>query len=821
MAKTFLLIVIAGFLCLRPGMGAADEAAWERYNLAGILAYQRGDYAEATKQFEAALKEAQDFGEQDPRLATSLNNLAWVYDAQGNYGEAGPLYKRSLAIREKALGPEHPDVAQTLSNLALLYQSQVRYGEAEPLYKRSLAIREKALGPEHREVATSLNNLAALYESQGRYGEAEPLFKRALAIDEKASGPEHPDVALGLNNLAALYDAQGRYAEAEPLCKRALAIKEKALGPEHPQVATSLSDLAALYDAQDRYGEALSFIRKATAIRRTRATLASGERSSGALSEQRTQRPGFVGHVSLLSAVAGDTPDERLGSEAFEVAQLARASDTAHAVARMAARFASGNDELARLARTRQDALERWQVLDAEWVKAVSKPTGERRADREARLREELAGLDQKIAELDTTLQRTFPEYQDLTSPEPLLMQEAQKLLVPQEALLAYLVGEKESYLWLVRKDKSDFRKIEIGKQALDQVIKALRLQLDPSIGVHSFAVKEAHELYRRIFAPAEPLLKDATHVIVIPDGALRSLPFGVLVSEEPKAPIGHLSHYRDIAWLAKKYALTVLPSESSLRALRRFAQGTSGDQPFTGFGDPVLEGGGQTRGANVAALFSRGAIADVNEVRQLERLPETAHELYAMAGALGADKRHIYLRQAATETHVKRLDFTPYRTLAFSTHGLMAGEFKGLAEPALVLTPPQQGTELDDGLLTASEVAQLKLNAAWVILSACNTAAPDGSPGAEGLSGLAKAFFYAGSRTLLVSHWAVASDPTVELITGMFKESAKDPGIGKSEALRRSMLALMTNHDKPHYAHPAFWAPFVVVGEGGGVALP
>ena len=300
-------------------------------------------------------------------------------------------------------------------------------------------------------------------------------------------------------------------------------------------------------------------------------------------------------------------------------------------------------------------------------------------------MREELAGLDKRIAELDTTLKRTFPEYKDLTSPEPLVMQEAQKLLAPQEALLAYLVGKKESYLWLVRKDKSDFRRIEIGKQELDKVIKALRLQLDPSSGVRPFAVKEAHELYRRIFAPAEPLLKDATHVIVVPDGALQSLPFGVLVIEAPKAPISSLSQYRNIAWLAKKYALTVLPSKSSLRALRRFAKGTLGDQPFTGFGDPVLKGGGQSRGANVAALFSRGAIADVDEVRQLPRLQETADELYAMASALGADKRYIHLRQAATETNVKRLDFTPYRTLAFSTHGLMAGEFKVSG----LLTPP------------------------------------------------------------------------------------------------------------------------------------
>ena len=146
--------------------------------------------------------------------------------------EAIPFAQRSLAIREKALGPDHPEVAQSLNNLALLYEAQGRYADAEPLYKRALAIKEKSLGPNHPNVATSLNNLAWLYQAQGRYADAEPLYKRALAIYEKALGPDHPYVADPLNNLALLYQAQGRYADAEPFNKRALAIYEKALGPD-------------------------------------------------------------------------------------------------------------------------------------------------------------------------------------------------------------------------------------------------------------------------------------------------------------------------------------------------------------------------------------------------------------------------------------------------------------------------------------------------------------------------------------------------------------------------------------------------------------
>ena len=144
----------------------------------------------------------------------------------------------------------------------------------------------------------------------------------------------------------------------------------------------------------------------------------------------------------------------------------------------------------------------------------------------------------------------------------------------------------------------------------------------------------------------------------------------------------------------------------------------------------------------------------------------------------------------------------------------MISGDIKHLAEPALVLTPPDKASEQDDGLLTASEIAQLKFDAEWVILSACNTAHGEGA-GAEGLSGLAKAFFFAGSRALLVSHWPVESQSATALTQGMFRALRDDPTMGRSEALRRAMFKLVANDNHPHWAHPAFWAPFVVVGEG------
>ena len=235
--------------------GQTGDLFWESSMQVGVEAYQQGNDDEAENQFLAALQIAKNFGLEDPRLATSLNNLASLYQAQRKYAQAELLFERALAIREKSLGPEHPDLATSLNNLGSLYHNQEKYSEAKPLYWRSLAIREKALGLEHLRVAESLSNLAVLYNNQGKYAEAEPLFKRSLEIRETSLGPEHPGLATNLINLAELYRAQGKYSEAKPLLARTLEIWVKALGPEHSNVALGLENYATLLKEMDRETE--------------------------------------------------------------------------------------------------------------------------------------------------------------------------------------------------------------------------------------------------------------------------------------------------------------------------------------------------------------------------------------------------------------------------------------------------------------------------------------------------------------------------------------------------------------------------------------
>ncbi len=587
----------------------------------------------------------------------------------------------------------------------------------------------------------------------------------------------------------------------------------------------------------------------------------------------------FVRHIrdafNVARKVSGQNiPDQKntdvakLTDEAFRVSHWAENSSASRALAQMATRFSKGNSAISAKIRARQDLAIDWQLTNNKLLKAISRASESRQLNDEKQLRVRLKSIEDRLHKLDRLISSSFPEYAILANPQPLSIKQVQSLLEPDEVLVALLdtveqqEGHSQTFIWAVSKDKVIWAQSELGGKALREKVATLRRALDPSNGTrgvkktrglatdseNDFDLTLAHELYRELLGPVEELLVDKKHLLVMPSGPLTALPFHVLVSKPPNAGLLGYEMFRQAEWLMKQLAITTLPSVSSLQALRGITRnGTRARLKLIGFADPVFspalpdaaktaeasrsKGGAEPeagkRAKNKAvsrkektgyASFFRGGLTDLSAISQLAQLPETRTELTSIARTLKIPQSDILLGRDATESIVKRQKLDQYRIVYFATHGLVAGDIRDLAEPALAFSVPLEASEEDDGLLTASEVAQLKLNADWIVMSACNTASGD-RPGAEALSGLARAFFYAGAKTLLVSHWPVYSDAATALTTRAFslmsKSEQQGNPIGRSEALRRAMLALMRDRSKDDNAHPGVWAPFVVVGEG------
>ncbi|MCB1512661.1 MAG: CHAT domain-containing protein, partial [Hyphomicrobiaceae bacterium] len=690
----------------------------------------------------------------------------------------------------------------------------------------------------------------------------------------------HPSVALSLHNLAVLYQAQGSFAAAEPLYRRSLAIREKALGPGHPDVANTLNNLAALYYAQSDWQRASDYFRRGSAVvaeRTRRGSQIVGQRLTGRTKSE-TVRSSRAFRVFVKSAYRllrhRDADADKITSEMFKAAQWSTSSEAAGSLAKMAARNAKGSGPLASLVRERQDLVDEWQRRDAWRTAAVSKPPTQRSPEQEAKNTARLTAIDKRIAEIDVRLKAEFPDYAALANPEPLSIAQVQAQLRPDEALVLFLdtpawkPTPEETFIWVVTKTASRWVRSDAGPTALRQHVDALRCGLDVAawskplcaklLGVSyrgeddwksgklpPFQIERAHALYQALFGQVEDLIK-GKHLLIVPSGPLTQLPFQVLVTKKPPADAVNRTAFLKASWLAKHHAITVLPSASSLQALRAHAKPSRATKPFIGFGNPLLDGDADDpkqlaaarlartitgcaapgtmrtaslRGMHRAIKPLRGGARTVEplEIRAQAPLPETADELCAVARGAGTNTDALYLGKRATETAIKDLSangiLASYRVLHFSTHGALAGELTTSREPGLILTPPQTPTEKDDGYLSASDVAGLKLDADWVILSACNTAAGE-QPGAEALSGLASSFFFAGARALLVSHWRVYSDAAVTLTTGTFDAITRRRGIRRAEALRQAMLA-MIDGSRVADAHPARWAPFVLIGDG------
>lgn len=754
---------------------------------------------------------------------------------QGRLVEAEVTAREVLSTLLGRVGRTNLDAAMAVLALAEAVHAQNRHADALKLAEAARAILDEIGAPPGARLRRVADHLAGrILLARREMTEALALFDRARhGLDDgdffaNTLFRHSPDAILALA-------AAGRAEEAVPLAEDLSRSRAQVYGPASWEAAEAGGVRA--------YAEFCSGRGAATLPGFRRFAAAIDNRARGTGTDPARIQLVVEGYVSALAEAFAGSNDLTLAAEAFAAAELGREGQVRKAVEAAARRAAATSPEIAALVRNEQDLERHGDALRGHLARlSATVQTDEIRA-LGATLRGELERVETSQSQLTAALARAVPASVAATRPIPA---DAARALRSGEVMVATMVAADRSFIWAVDAAGTlRFAVAPAGRKEIGRLVAAVResteMRGDTLASVPVFDFASAHRLYSLLLQPVAAGWKDGRTLVVVPDAALGFLPIPLLTTDQtaPLADKGPLfAPYRRVPWLARTHAVATIPSVTALIGLRRMQAARPERRPFIGFGDPLF-GSAPPPALQVASTASRGVVhrrntrmtnrgslddAGIGTVRlpMLVPLPETADEVLAVAASLGADaSRDVFLGARATEDMVKRTPLADRKVVMFATHGLVAGDLDGLMQPALALSNPAGGP--GDGLLTMEEVLGLRLDADWVVLSACNTAAADGG-GVEAVSGLGRAFFYAGTRALLATHWAVETESARLLTSEVFKRQGADPSLSRAEALRLAMVAVMDGpgivedgRTVATYAHPFFWAPFALFGDGGG----
>ena len=736
----------------------------------GVVKYylERGDTL-------AAMRVASDLAHahlppDHPKMGNVLNSAYAVLLRYGRYGEAEPLIRRHLALERALHSRDVDDIYDPLSMLARAQELRGNFAEAEELFRAAADMAARMAGagqPDRPGIARG--NLARAIARQGRLAEAEAEARAGLARLTADLAPGDANIGNGQVQLADHLERLGRREEALELAEAGLALLGAALPPEHSEVLQARLIRARILAGMGRHAEALEAARAAAAVFRGQLfDLATSETEHVTLSRV---LPHAFGDYLEVALAAGDD------GAAVEAGQLLLLSDLAVANARIAAASVARDAGLEAGVAGLEQARARIAELDGALARALADGSGDAAA-----LAARLAEARRAAAGAEAALLASYPAYADLARPRLAALEQLQAGLNEGELLVLPIALPTRAVTLAIGRDG-----VTIGSTAANpQAVQALAARVRESAQAPgTFDLAAAAELFALVF-PLETrtALAGARQLLFPASGYLARLSPALLLT----APAARLE---EAPWLVRSHALTILADPAAPRG----TAGPLAPRGFLGVGAP-------------AGLPPALAEAQTRGGPQLPPLPQARAELEQLAAALAAPDPLLLTDAAATEPALAAQDLARFDVIAFATHGLVGGEVPGLAEPALLLSP----ADGSDGLFTASEIARLRLAAQWVILSACNTAAGEDA-GAPGYSGLARAFASAGAKSLLISHWRVRDDAAAFLSVETMRRAAA--GAPRAEALRAAQLALLDGQSGlPGAAHPAVWAPFVILGE-------
>jgi len=787
----------------------------------------KGQYSLALPLFERSLAiREKALGPDHPDVANSLNNLAELYRATGEYAKSLSLHERSLAITEKTGGRDHPFVAASLNNIALIYWRMGEYSKALTRFQRGLEIRERTLGAEHVAIANSLNNIALVYRYMGEFARALPLYERSLAISEKMQGAEHPGVALMLDNLSELYRDMDDPAKALPAARRSLQIREKALGLTHPAVAQSLWSLARLLWTAGNHEQALPLLQRALSIasadapetlwriqdglrivytQRKQPDLAiffgkqavntiQGLRARLVGLEQESQRGFLTDKTGVYRDLADLLIQQGRLAEAQHVLGMLKEEEFFDFLRR------SESDDTRQRQIAFQPHEQPWHDRLSVLTARMSKAAAERAVlERHARIglsdaeKVRLAELNREKETLSEELQRYYRDVTDALASTTGQGENAAEAITQLKAtqqtlsslgagsvLVQYVLSENRLNIILTTATAQIARSIAVTQKDLNSKIEFFRVALrNPAISAQPMG----HELYKLLIAPIEPELNaaNARTLMVSLDGALRYIPIAALHDGK--------------RYLVERYDLSL------------FTEVTKDNLTYRPGKEMSIAGLGLTR-----------------QIEAFDPLPEVRAELNAIVrnGNQGLIKGELHFDEQFNMVSLKQALRNQHPLIHLASH--------------FVFRPGNESTSfllLGDGdRLTLSRIRQEKLDFSHVdlvTLSACETGMGGGRTAqGEEVEGLGALVQKQGAKGVIATLWPVADEST-GLFMQYFYRLREEKKLTKADALRQAQLMLIKGQPpgaegvqggdaaaaKPAspYAHPYFWAPFILMG--------
>ena len=732
-------------------------------NTLGNASVRLANYTQAIAYYEDALAVQRELGNQQGQWST-LNGLGVICENVGQSEKALDYYNQALRLVQAPRDARWK--ATTLHNIGVSYALQRQLATARRHLFPALKIRE-ALN-RRGDQAYTLTEIGASYARQGDFAAGLRHLSQAAAL---AAGTEDAylrvvvEIALGESHerLGGNAEAATHYAQALQAAQR-IHHRESEWRAERGLGALRLRE-GRLEEARQHYARAIE------TIEGIRQQVQEDAARTVFLQRKMTAYEGMVEILHRLHQAAPDAGHDR---QALAYAQRAKARAFLDLLAEARAEVRQGM--------TAEQFEEEQEILRAIARVQRSLLQGSPAEAERRRLEGELRAAEGRLDAFRDELRRRNPEYAALRYPELEPIERLQSELDGETRLVEFMIAGERSFAWLLSRDHVEMVALP-GRQALEAAVgRYRRLIREPPVRPEAAAegTSQGRALYRLLLAPFAARLDGAKRLVIVPDGVLHYVPFESLVASVRAGRPRYLLETHDVTYAPSASVLARLGRDSGAARLALLA-----------YGAPDLGG------TSVKAATRGGTFGPLSHARQ---------EVLSIARLFPAERRKIQLGRGASESAFKKEDLAQFRILHLATHGLIDDRAPGRS--GLLLAP---GDGAEDGLLQGTEILNLKLDADLVVLSSCGSGLGK-LVGGEGLVGLSRAFFYAGTRSLVVSLWNVDDASTAEVMKAFYRRLSQ--GRGRAEALREAKRDLLRS-DRPLYHHPYYWAPLVLVGRG------